>query len=86
MPARTLNDFFAGFFYADIRGRQEITMVITRKWQGNDDVKKIEVEGGREKEKEVIVRQEVVSSKWKRWNHDNFSRDWNKGYSIKVSK
>jgi hypothetical protein len=29
MPARTLNDFFAGFFYAGIRARQEVGMVIT---------------------------------------------------------
>jgi hypothetical protein len=86
MPARTLNDFFAGFFYAGIRARQEVTMVKTGKGQGNDGVKVIKVEAGREKEKEVIVRQEVVSSKWKRWNHDNFSRDWNKAYFTKVSK
>jgi len=52
------------------------------KGQGNDDVKVIKVEGGREREKEVIVRHEVVSSKWKTWNHDNFSRDWNKNYSV----
>jgi len=45
-------------------------------------VKVIKVEGGGEKEKEVIVRREVVSSKWKTWNHDNFSRDWNKIYSV----
>ena len=44
-------------------------------------MEKIKVEGGREKEKEVTVRHEVVSSKWKLWNHDNFSRDWNKNYS-----
>jgi hypothetical protein len=49
---------------------------------GNGGVKVIKVEGGREKEKEVIVRHEVVSSKWKTWNHDNFSRDWNKNYSV----
>ncbi len=80
MPARTLNDFFAGFFYAGIRARQEVAMVITGKGQGNDDVKKFEVGGHREKE--VIVRHEVVSSKWKTWNHDNFSRDWSKNYSV----
>ncbi len=57
-------------------------MVITGKSQGKGGVKVIEVEGGREKEKEVIVRYEVVSSKWKTWNHDNFSRDWNKNYSV----
>ncbi len=55
-------------------------MVITGKGQGNDDVKKFEVGGHREKE--VIVRHEVVSSKWKTWNHDNFSRDWSKNYSV----
>jgi len=52
------------------------------KGQGNGGVEKIKVEGGREKEKEVIVRHEIVSSKWKTWNHDNFSRDWNKNYSV----
>ena len=82
MPARTLNDFFAGFFCAGIRARQEVAMVIKCKSQGNDDLKKIKVEGGREKEKEVIVRHENVSPKWKRWNQDNFSRDWNKNYSV----
>ena len=80
MPARTLNDFFAGFFYAGIRARQEVGMVITFKGQGKGNVKKIKVE--RDKEKEVIVRHEIVSSKWKTWNHDNFSHDWDKNYSV----
>jgi len=52
-----------------------------KEWCGSN-----QVEGGREKEKEVIVRHEIVSSKWKTWNHDNFSRDWNKNYFTKVSK
>jgi hypothetical protein len=51
------------------------------KGKGKGGVKVIKVEGEREKEKEVIVRYEIVSSKWKRWNHDNFSHDWNKNYS-----
>jgi hypothetical protein len=82
MPARTLNDFFAGFFYAGIRARQEVGMVITCKGQWNGDMKKIKVEGGREKEKEVVIRHEVVSSKWETWNHDNFLRDGNKNDSV----
>ena len=53
------------------------------KRQGNGGVRVIKVEGGREKEREVIVRHEVVSSKWKTRNHDNFLRDWNKNYSVK---
>jgi hypothetical protein len=61
----------------------EVKMVIAfYKGQGNGGVKVIKVEGGREKEKEVMVRHEIVSSKWKTWNHDNFSRDWNKNYSV----
>ncbi len=52
------------------------------KGQGNGGVKVIKVEGGREKEKEAIVRHEIVSSKWETWNHDNFARDWNKNYSV----
>ena len=55
-------------------------MVITFKGQGKGNVKKIKVEG--DKEKEVIVRHEIVSSKWKTWNHDNFSHDWDKNYSV----
>jgi len=78
MPARTLNDFFAGFFYAGIRARQGVGMVITYKGQGNGDVKKIKVEG--DEEKEVTVRHEMVSLKWKTWNHEDFSPEWNKTY------
>jgi hypothetical protein len=52
------------------------------KRQGNGSVKEIRVEGEREKEKEVIVRHEMVSLKWKAWNYGNFSRDWNRKYSV----
>ena len=51
MPARTLNDFFAGFFYAGFRARQEVGMVMTYKRQGKGGVKVIKVEGGREKKR-----------------------------------
>jgi hypothetical protein len=50
--------------------------------QAKGGVKAIKVEGGREEEKEVIVRHEVISSKWKTWNQDTFSRNWNKKYSV----
>jgi hypothetical protein len=61
----------------------EVKMVIPLdKSQRIDGVKIIKVEGGREEEREVIVRREVVSSKWKTWNHGNFSRDWNKNYCV----
>jgi hypothetical protein len=57
----------------------EVEMVIvSSKRRGNGGVKVIKVEGGREKEKEVIVRHEIVSSKWKTWNYDHLSGDWNK--------
>ncbi len=58
-------------------------MVISSyKKQGKVDTKVIEVEDGTEEEKEVVVRHEVVSSKWKLWNHDTLSREWNKKSSI----
>jgi hypothetical protein len=61
----------------------EVRMVIAfNKGRGNGSVKVIKVEGGREKEKEAIVRHEIVTSKWKRWSHDNFLYDWNKNYSV----
>jgi len=48
MPARTLNDFFAGFFYGRIKANPEIKMVITlQKGQGNGDVKKSKLKGKR---------------------------------------
>jgi hypothetical protein len=66
MPARTLNDFFAGFFYANMRTRHEAGRVIACKGHRNGDMKRIEVEGEREKGKGVIVSHENVSSKWKK--------------------
>ena len=80
MPARTLNDFFAGFFYANMRTRQEAGRVITCKGHRNGDMKRIKVEV--EKGTGVIVSHEDVSSKWKKCNYDNFSQDWNKDYSV----
>jgi len=59
-----------------------IMVIALSKGQGKSGVEVIKVEGGREKEKEVIVRHEIVSSKWKTWTHGNFSRDWNKNYSV----
>ena len=53
-----------------------------RKGQGKGSVKVIKVEGERGKEKEVIVRREIVSSKWKKRNHDNVLRDRNKNCSV----
>jgi len=51
MPARTLNDFFAGFFYANMRTRQEAGMVITCKGHGSGDFKKskLKAKGKRER-------------------------------------
>ncbi len=58
-------------------------MIITLdKGQGKGGLKVIKVEGGREGEKEVIVRHDIVSSRWKTWNYGNFSRHWNKKYSV----
>ena len=50
--------------------------------QEKGGVREIKVEGKREKEKEVIVRRGIVSAKWKKWNYNNFSHDWNKKYSV----
>jgi hypothetical protein len=80
MPAGTLNDFFAGFFYGQIRVDLEVNMA-TPLQKAQERVKEIKVEGKSEKEKEVIVRRKIVSPKWKTWNDDNFSKDWNKNYS-----
>ena len=49
MPARTLNDFFAGFFYGRIRVDLEVNVIITLQ-KGQEKVKEIKVKGEWEKE------------------------------------
>jgi hypothetical protein len=81
MPARTLNDFLAGFFYGQIGLGLEVKMAIPlQKVQGR--LNQIKVEGGCEKEKEVMVHHEIGSLKWKTWNDEDFSWDWQKNYSV----
>jgi hypothetical protein len=66
------------------KSQTEVKMVIRlNKEQGKDGLRVIKVEGRRGKEKEIFVRHEIVSSKWKRWDYDNLSRDWNKKYSVR---
>jgi hypothetical protein len=43
-------------------------------------VERIKVEGGSDKEKEVIIRHGIIPSKWKTWNYEDFSREWNKTF------
>jgi len=81
MPARTLNDFFAGFFYGQIGVDLEVKMAFPLQ-KGQGKVKQIKVEGECEKEKKVIAHHEIGSPKWETWNHDDFSRDWQKNYSV----
>jgi hypothetical protein len=81
VPARTLNDFFAGFFYGQIRVDFEVKMAISLQ-KGQGKVGQIKVEGEWEKEKEVIVHRKIGSPKWKTWTHDDFSRVWQENYSV----
>ena len=78
MPARTLNDFFAGFFYVPIKANTETKMVMAHEGQGKGDVKIIKVETQGDKGKEVIVRHEIIPLKRKTWSYENVSREWNK--------
>jgi hypothetical protein len=48
--------------------------------KGQGKVKEIKVEGVSIEKKEVIVRHEISSMKWKRWSYEEFSRKWNKSY------
>jgi hypothetical protein len=90
MPARTLNDFFAGFFYNQIKADLEVKMLITKqKGQRKGDVKKVRVEGGSNQEKEVIVHHETVPRRRGRstWNwHEEFTLEWNKNFTTKNKK
>jgi hypothetical protein len=65
------------------KSRTEVKMAIRlHKPQGMGRLNVVKVEGGKGKEREIIVRQSSCS-KWKRWNHDNLLHDWNKNYFVK---
>jgi hypothetical protein len=68
MPARTLNDFFAGFFYGPIGVDLEIKMAISLQ-KGQGKVKQIKGDG--DEEKEVTVCHENVPLIWKTWNDED---------------
>jgi hypothetical protein len=70
MPARTLNDFFAGFFYGQIRVDPEARTAISLQ-KGQGKVGQIKVEG--DEEKEVTVRHDNVPLKWETWNDEDSS-------------
>ena len=53
-------------------------MVMTHEGQCKGDVKIIKVEAQGDKGKEVIVRHQIISLKWKTWSYENVSREWNK--------
>jgi len=50
--------------------------------KGQGKVKQIKVEGEWEKEEEVIIHYKIGSPRWKKWDHDDFSRDWQNNYSV----
>jgi hypothetical protein len=90
MPARTLNDFFAGFFYGQIDTDLEVKMANTKQNDRRKDIRReisrrkgdittIEVEGKEDKEREVTVRHETApqtkeKSTWS-W-HEEFAVEW----------
>ena len=100
MPARTLNDFFAGFFYdqikADLEGRMANTGQNDRRKgvrrQGSrrkTDIRTIKIEGKEDKEQEVTVRHEAVPKKKARsvWSgREEFTREWCETFTRKKRK
>ena len=90
MPARTLNDFFAGFFYGQIKADLEVNMAITRQNdrrkdnrrqsdRRKDNVKMIKIEGEGNKEQEVTVRHEPVPQRkeMSTWGwREEFAIEW----------
>ena len=90
MPARTLNDFFAGFFCGQIKTDLEAKRVITRqKGRRKGDAKIIKIEGDRDKDQEVTVRHGTVPqrkeiSTWS-W-HEEFAIEWSETFITKKRK
>ena len=100
MPARTLNDFFAGFFYSQIKADLEVRVANTRQ---NDqrksirkevsrrktDIKTIKIEGKEDKEQELTVRPETALQKkaGSVWNwHEEFLVEWSESFLTKKRK
>jgi len=98
MPARTLNDFLAGFFYGQIKADLEGRMVNTRQ---NDrrkgirrqssrrkaDIKTIKIEGKGDKEQEVTVvtgAEKKAGSVWS-WQEE-FRVAWSETFLTKKKK
>ena len=98
MPARTLNDFFAGFFHGQCRVDLEVKMAMTGqndRRKGNrrqgarrtGEVKVIRIEG--EREQAVAVRHEPVPEGKKRsiWTwHEEFVIAWSETLITKRRK
>ena len=98
MPARTLNDFFAGFFYGQRKVGRGVKMAIagqSDRRKGNrrqstgkkGGIKIVRMEGG--KEQEVAVRHETVSQRkeisiWG-W-HEEFAIAWSETFITKEKK
>jgi hypothetical protein len=90
MLARTLNDFFAGFFYCQIKADLEIRMANTRQSsRRKTDIKTIRIEGREDIEQEVTVRRETALQKktgsvWS-W-HEDFAVEWSETFLTKKRK
>ena len=94
MPARTLNDFFAGFFYVQTEEGWEVDMRITvqngRKKTGGrqspgreDNVKTAKIAGDRDNGQEVTVRCETVLERKERSTFswlEEFTVEWSETF------
>ena len=59
MPARSVNDFFAGIFYAQREVGFRVKMTIKgASASRKSDIKIVKIEEGRDKEQEITVRRE----------------------------
>ena len=90
MPARTLNDFFAGFFCGEIKAVLEVKMAITRQSdRRKGDMKRIKIEGESDKGKEVTVGHEAIPQKKASsgWScHEEFALEWSQTFITKKRK
>ena len=94
MPARTLNDFFAGFFYGQTEEGLEVDMRITvqndrRKTGGRqspsrkDNVRTAKITGDRDNGQEVTVRCETVLERKERSTFswlEEFTIEWSETF------
>ena len=97
MPARTLNDFFAGFFYGQAKEDLEVDMAITvqndrrksnrrQSHRGKGNIETIKIGGEGDKEQEVTIHYQTAPKRKEKLTFswfEEFTMEWSETFISK---